>query len=52
MQGSVVIRERTRIVVKHREDGTPVERERLQLQVLYCDVIAQSFWDEHPHVLS
>eukprot|EP00877_Chromochloris_zofingiensis_P006558 jgi/Chrzof1/2155/Cz11g04100.t1 len=51
-KGSVVIRERTRIVVKHREDGTPVERERLQLQVLYCDVIAQSFWDEHPHVLS
>lgn len=50
-KGSLVIRQTLPVVVKHREDGTPVERLKPQESVLYCDIIGQAFWDEYMHVL-
>ncbi|KIZ00415.1 tRNA(His) guanylyltransferase [Monoraphidium neglectum] len=50
-KGSVVVRRRERVVVKHRDDGTPVERERPGLAVLHCDIIGERFWQEHPDIL-
>jgi hypothetical protein len=47
----VVVRRRERVVVKHRDDGTPVERERPGLAVLHCDIIGERFWQEHPDIL-
>jgi tRNA(His) 5'-end guanylyltransferase len=50
-KGSLVIREVLSVVVKHREDGTPVERMKPQEKVLYCDIIGEAFWNEYVHVL-
>jgi hypothetical protein len=52
VQGSVLIRRRVRTVVKQRDDGTPVERERLQLCVLHSDLIGPQFWDAHADLLA
>jgi len=52
VQGSVVLRQRGRAVVKQREDGSSVERERVQLAVLHTDLIGQGFWDERPELLA
>lgn len=40
-----------RAVVKYREDGTPVERDRVQEVVLHCDIIGDAFWQEHQQLL-
>jgi tRNA(His) guanylyltransferase len=50
-KGSLVIRETVPVVVKHKEDGTPIERMKPQERVLYCDIIGQAFWDEYLRVL-
>jgi tRNA(His) guanylyltransferase len=50
-KGSLVIRETVLVVVKHREDGTPVERMKPQERVLHVDMIGQAFWDQYLHVL-
>jgi tRNA(His) guanylyltransferase len=50
-KGSLVIRQTLPVIVKHKEDGTPVERMKPQERVLYCDIIGQAFWDEFLHVL-
>ncbi|KAI8469703.1 MAG: histidine tRNA 5'-guanylyltransferase [Monoraphidium minutum] len=50
-KGSVVVRVRDRVVVKHRDDGTPVERERPGVAVLHDDIIGDAFWREHPDIL-
>jgi hypothetical protein len=52
LQGSIIIRQSAKVVVKHKEDGTPVERVRPQLVVLHCDIIGQAFWDDNPQVLA
>ena len=51
-QGSVVVRCRERVVVKHTAEGAPVERERPGLRVLHTDIIRDAFWEEHPEVLA
>lgn len=51
-KGSLVIRETVPVVVKQREDGSPVERMKPRERVLYVDIIGQAFWDEHMHVLA
>jgi hypothetical protein len=40
-----------RSVVKYRDDGTPVERDRVQEVVLHCDIIGEAFWQEHQQQL-
>jgi len=50
-KGSVVVRARERVVVKHREDGAPVERERPVVTVLHTDIIGERFWEQHPDIL-
>lgn len=50
-KGSLVIRETVPVVVKHKEDGTPVERMKPQERVLHVDIIGQAFWDQYLHVL-
>lgn len=47
MQGSVVLRQPVRKVVKYRESGTPVERDRLEERVLHCDIIGDTFWKQY-----
>jgi len=51
-KGSVVIRQREKVVVKHKEDGTPVQRERVAPVVLHVDIIREAFWKEHPELLA
>jgi hypothetical protein len=46
-----VLRERERVVVKHREDGTPVERERPVVRVLHTDLVGDAFWEARPEIL-
>eukprot|EP00878_Enallax_costatus_P019291 GHUV01020349.1.p2 GENE.GHUV01020349.1~~GHUV01020349.1.p2 ORF type:complete len:208 (+),score=60.50 GHUV01020349.1:810-1433(+) len=46
-KGSVVIRRPVRKVVKYREDGTAVERDRLEECVLHCDIIGDAFWKQY-----
>ena len=49
IQGSVVIRQRRRVVVKVDGDGNSVERERSEPTVLHCDIIREEpFWKENP----
>lgn len=50
-QGSTVLKRPVRTVVKHRDDGTPVERDRVQEVVLHCDIIGDAFWQEHQQLL-
>ena len=50
-KGSLVVRQTVPVVVKHREDGTPVERMKPQEIVFYQDIIGQAFWDQYTHVL-
>lgn len=45
-KGSIVLRAAQRVVVKHRQDGTPVERERMVPTVLHVDLIGDAFWQE------
>lgn len=47
----MVVRRREKVLVKHRDDGTPVERERPTVAVLHVDIIGDSFWQEHPDIL-
>lgn len=51
LQGSTVLKRPVRAVVKYREDGTPVERDRVQEVVLHCDIIGDAFWQEHQQLL-
>lgn len=51
LQGSVVIRKPVRRVVKYREDGAPVERDKLEELVMYCDIISDAFWEMHGQML-
>eukprot|EP00798_Chlamydomonas_sp_ICE-L_P018704 gene18704-25227_t len=37
-KGSIIVRERKKMVVKHKEDGTPVEREKAVESTMYCDI--------------
>ncbi|WIA17706.1 hypothetical protein OEZ85_009223 [Tetradesmus obliquus] len=50
-KGSTVLKRPVRAVVKYREDGTPVERDRVQEVVLHCDIIGDAFWQEHQQLL-
>ena len=52
MQGSVVLRTKQRKVVKHLEDGTPVEREFSAPTVFHDDIIGATFWEQHPELLA
>ncbi len=47
----MVIRQPVRYVAKVREDGTPVERERVEPVVLHCDIIRDDFWRAQPELL-
>eukprot|EP00887_Chlorella_sp_A99_P005211 scaffold1.g5211.t1 len=49
-KGSVVIRTPAR-VAKQRQDGSVVERERLEPAVQHVDIIGDAFWESHPQVL-
>lgn len=51
-QGTVIIRQRQAQVVKERADGTPVERQVSTVALQHVDIISDSFWNEHPEVLS
>ncbi|KAK9820495.1 hypothetical protein WJX72_010876 [[Myrmecia] bisecta] len=51
-KGSIVVRQRQRVVVKHGEDGTPVEREVSVPTVLHVDIIGNQFWVDNPQILS
>jgi tRNA(His) guanylyltransferase len=51
-KGSTIVRRAVQVVVKEKEDGTKVERMQQQLVVLYCDIMKQTFWDEHPELLA
>lgn len=50
-KGSVLVRRRERSVVKHRPDGTPVERDRPSVAVLHTDIIGDRFWEDNPDIL-
>ncbi|KAK3234087.1 hypothetical protein CYMTET_55653 [Cymbomonas tetramitiformis] len=50
-KGSIVLRKREMQEVKQKADGTPVMRERSKLVVIHDDMIRDSFWQEHPHLL-
>lgn len=50
-KGSLVLRETLPVVVKHREDGTPVERMKPVERVLYSDIIGNAFWEKYQFVL-
>ena len=52
LQGTVVIRSRQLVVVKHTPEGVPVSRERNEPVALYCDIIRDEFWAEHPELLA
>lgn len=48
----MLIRRKQQEVAKHREDGTPVYRERSAPVVLHCDIIKdQPFWADNPQIL-
>lgn len=51
LQGSVLIKQPVRVVAKYKEDGTPVERSKVQGVVLHCDIIGDAFWQENAQVL-
>lgn len=51
LQGSVVLRMKHKRVVKHLDDGTPVEREVSQPTVCHNDIIGSAFWEQHPELL-
>lgn len=51
LQGSTIIRKQVPRVVKVRDDGTPVERVRLEETVMYCDIIGPEFWHEYGTLL-
>jgi hypothetical protein len=46
------VRQKVPVLKKLAADGTPVERLQTQVVVLHCDIIQQSFWDAHPHILA
>lgn len=46
-----MVRSRRRVVVKTRDDGAAVERERPSIDVLHTDLIGEAFWLEHPDIL-
>ncbi len=48
----MLVREKVRVVTKHLPDGTPVEKERVQVVIKHCDIIGQAFWEEHPQILA
>lgn len=48
----MVVRTRQPTVVKHREDGTPVVRERLEPAIMHCDIIKDEFWTTHSNILN
>lgn len=50
-KGSIVIRNRAKVIVKYKEDGTAVERDRFLIQVMHCDLIRDDFWVQHPDIL-
>ncbi|KAF6263243.1 histidine tRNA 5'-guanylyltransferase [Scenedesmus sp. NREL 46B-D3] len=50
-KGSTVLGRPVRSVVKYREDGTPVERDRVQEVLLHCDIIGDAFWQQHQQLL-
>ena len=50
-QGSVVVRQLVKRS-KELEDGRMIERERLEPQVLHCDIIGETFWRERPEILA
>lgn len=52
MQGTVIVRQKQAQVVKERADGTPVERQVSVVVLQHIDIISDSFWDEHPEILS
>ena len=52
MQGSVVLRTKHKKLVKHLDDGTPVEREFSAPTVCHDDIIGTAFWKQHPELLA
>ena len=51
-QGSVLIRAKTEVPGRTREDGTVVMRAKMTPCVFHCDIIGTHFWEEHPEVLT
>jgi len=53
-KGSVVVRQKRKVVVKMADSGVPVEREKTEPCVLHCDIIRAEtggFWDQNPDLL-
>ena len=48
----MLYRESKLVEVKKTADGTPVMRERACIQIAHEDVIKDTFWNEHPHILN
>ncbi|KAG1679116.1 hypothetical protein FOA52_000471 [Chlamydomonas sp. UWO 241] len=47
-KGSIVLREKRLAIVKHDDEGRPVERLRTEVVVVHCDIIRdEPFWKEH-----
>jgi hypothetical protein len=51
LQGSVVLRQPVKYVAKVRDDGSVVERTRVEAAVVHCDIIRDEFWQQHPELL-
>jgi tRNA(His) guanylyltransferase len=51
-RGSVLHRLRQQTVVKTQPDGTPVSRLRTRVVVEHVDIIADGWWEDHPHLLA
>ncbi len=51
-KGSIVIREKRKVVAKMDAEGRPVERERSEPTVLHTDLIRDAFWNDHPKLLA
>ena len=52
-KGSIVLRQKQKVVVKIDAEGRPVERERTEPVVLHRDLIREEFWlVDFPHLLS
>lgn len=51
-KGSVVLRRREDVVVKHKPDGTPVVRQRSSIVVVHEDIIGDRFYQDNPSILA
>ncbi|KAG0170729.1 tRNA-histidine guanylyltransferase 1-like [Apophysomyces sp. BC1015] len=51
-KGSVIIRKKTEVTSISPNSGQEVKRIKLVPNAIHEDIIGQSFWDEHPHLLN